>query len=95
MPNSTWSPTNASGRLRVFRIEIDRPNGSVDVARFHLERVFEDAGGLELAKTRAGAWVLPVAEALADPVLGPIVGPIAAGLETLTETLYQSGRAIL
>ena len=92
-PVPNWNETPGTGRLRVFRVEIDRPAMGETVARFHLERVFEDAAGVVLASALAGSWVLPLAQALADAELAPIVGPVALGLEALTVKLYERSKA--
>ena len=95
MALNNWDETTASGRRRVFRIEIDNPIAGWVVARFHLERVFVDTNGAPVAQTQAGAWELLLAEALADPVLAPIAGPIAQGLEDLSQKMYEREQATL
>jgi len=95
MTVSNWDETTANGRRRVFRIEIERPDGGETIARFHLERVFVDEAGKTVAKSLAGSWDLPLAEALQDPELAPIAAPVALGLEALSEALYQREQARL
>ena len=88
MPVSNWDETSASGRRRVYMIEINRQLGQPTVCRFHLERVFVDANDLPLAKAPCGSWDLLLEDAINDTELAPYIMSAAGGLEGLSEILY-------
>lgn len=93
IPEIWPTPNNPDTRVRVFRIEIDRPMNGVVTATFHTSEAYDvGISGFE----RGAPQFTPtatIAELLMDPVLGQTAAQVAMGLETISYELYLRKKA--
>lgn len=87
------TPGNPDTRVRVFRIEIDRPISGNVVAAFHTSEAVDVGTSVFERGAPEFTPVVTMAELLMDPTLGPVAAQVAVGLETISYELYLRKKA--
>lgn len=88
IPEVWPTPNNPDSRLRVFRIEIERPLNSTPVLTFHMQEAIT-VGTKDFIEYRPDlALTIDLAADMADPILGQLISSIAPELEEIAYELY-------
>ena len=83
------APGNPDTRVRVFRIEVERPVGAYPTLTAHLQEAI-DAGGKTFLEYRPDlALSIDMSAAFADPELQGYAAAVAEGLDMIAWTLFQ------
>lgn len=89
------TPKNPATRVRVFRVEIDRPLNAGPSVAFHMAEAIE-VGTTSFEQHRPEfSPRAALADLLADPELGDLTAQVAAGLEQIAYVLYERKKAEL
>jgi len=89
IPDIWPTPCNSATRVRVFRINVERPVVGDPVVTFNVNEAI-DAGSSTFEKYRPDCnLTASLPDLLADAELGTIAGQVASGLEQIAYTLYS------